>query len=132
MIAKMLSESATAVYGMAGTISGAFYTVIMSSINATWVPSVFKLLDEGKFEKLRKNANYLTVLVAMCCFLLVMGAPEAIQILGGEQYTAAKMVRSGVGAEPFVLFCYWSVWKCSGLPQKTTIHLCGLADWRIL
>lgn len=96
MIAQILGESATAVYGMAGTISGAFYTVIMTSINSTWVPSIFKLLDEGEFEKLRKSANYLTALVALCCFLLVMGAPEAIWILGGKQYSNAKWCVPGL------------------------------------
>lgn len=96
MIAKILGESATAVYGMAGTISGAFYTVIMASINATWVPSIFRFLDQGELEKLRRNSNYLTALVAMCCFLIVMGTPEAIWILGGKQYADAKWCVPGL------------------------------------
>lgn len=90
MIAKILNESATAIYGMAGTISGAFYTIIMASINATWVPSIFKMMEKGQLEKLRKSANQLTALVAFGCFLLVMGAPEAIWILGGKQYEDTK------------------------------------------
>lgn len=125
MIAQTIGESATAVYGMAGTISSAFYSVVMVAINASWVPYIYRSLSENKPERLNKTSVRLTMLVALGCFMVVLIAPEALLILGGESYEAAKWCVPGLvlsllvsfaagGINEVMVFCKKPQYICLG------------------
>lgn len=96
MIAQILGQGSAAVYGMAGTVNNAFYSIILSAINATWVPAIFHALENGQQQELKKNANYLTALVAIVCLLVILVAPEGILFLGGFSYEKAKWCVPGL------------------------------------
>lgn len=87
MIAHMLGESRAAIYGIGGSLSGVFYSIVNSAINATWVPYIYRSLDAGKIRLLRRRANQLTAFIAACCILMILVTPEAVLILGGKQYS---------------------------------------------
>ena len=135
MIARLLDESALAIYGMAGTISNAVYSVILAAINASWSPFILKAMDEKRFNELRRTANYLICLVALGCFSVILVAPEGLLILGGKAYIPAKWCVPGLLLGLLlsfvegcflnvILYCKRPQYVCIGTVTAACINMC--------
>lgn len=85
-ISKIWGSSSTAVYSLAYSY-GILISVITNAVAEGWLPWFHDTYHAGEFDKIRNNAKQVVVLgcyVGLACIAL---APEAVAILGGEEYS---------------------------------------------
>lgn len=85
-ITKIWGTSDTAFYSLAYTY-GVLLHVFTNAVAEGWLPWFHDTYFEGKFDEIRKNVKPLVILG---CYISLAGialAPEAVFILGGNEYT---------------------------------------------
>lgn len=85
MIQNMVGNTEAGIYSLAVNITG-IVTVLVTSIDNAWAPWFYKKLEQGDYEEVRKNNNYM---IAMFCFVvaeILLVAPELIRIMSEERY----------------------------------------------
>ena len=85
MIDMFVGKSETAVYGVAH--SAAFVILIVATnLNSAFIPWLYEKIKKEKFDGIKNTVNIIVMFVAVTVTLLVLVAPEAMLILGGEKY----------------------------------------------
>ena len=91
MIERMDSAESAGLYGVA--YSCAMVTnLLRNSMNSAWDPWVYEKINQGKTETIKKTSYPYLISFAVICIGLIALAPEALLIMGGPSYLAAKYV----------------------------------------
>ena len=105
MISRMIGDSEAAMYSVAYTISMMF-TILTTAINSSFIPYTYKALKNKNYSSLKKNSNFLVVLVACFCLIAMAFGPEIIQLFAAHEYYAARWVVPPVAEALLFMFIY--------------------------
>ncbi|WP_243121153.1 lipopolysaccharide biosynthesis protein [Clostridium autoethanogenum] len=105
LIDNIVSSSAAGMYSIAYTI-GMMMQLITNAVNNSFTPYTFMAIRDETYEKIRKNANFLCIFVALLMIVSMAFAPEIILIFAGKRYYDAIWVLPPVAASVFFIFLY--------------------------
>ena len=106
MIGSICNNAKAGIYAVAYNLS-CITQVINDAILKTLVPWTYKTIKEGKkLSSLRKNVNYLIMLVAFINITLILFAPEAIKIFATKEYYEAIYIIPAVSTSVYFMFLF--------------------------
>jgi len=105
MIEKMYGTSEVAIYSVAYSI-GALMTIVVNSVNSTFVPWTYQKCNEKKYTEISNVSNGLVLLIAIIALFPIMIAPEAVAIMGTEEYSFAVWVIPPISLSILMTFIY--------------------------
>lgn len=91
MIARMVSETATAHYSVAYSVASAV-TIVWSAANASLLPYTYEHCKTGDYASISKATQPLLTAFAGACVLLIMLAPEVVSLMAPSEYRNAIYV----------------------------------------
>ena len=103
MIKRLIGFDAAAMYGVAYTISMVML-IVVSAINNTLVPYIYKSMKSNEIKKLKDTSTILTILVLIICIIATLCGPELIRLLAPEDYYQARWVVPPVATSLFFIF----------------------------
>lgn len=80
--------------------------LILSSLNGTFNPWMYKKLKAGEYRAVGRTASFLCVLVGGATFIVSALAPDLIRIFATEEYMEAIWIVAPVSASVFFIFLY--------------------------
>lgn len=92
-------------YSIAYSVSMIMF-LVTNAINQSFMPYTFQSLHREDYRSIRKNTEWLFIVVATMVFLSVLFAPELVFILGGSQYKEAIWLIPPIAISVFYLFLY--------------------------
>lgn len=105
MITNMCGAESTALYGMAYNIA-MVVTVLWDSLNSAYSPWLGEQLNSENYKGIKKYSYGYILFFAACLIGVMLLAPEALYILGGDAYIEAKYVIPPVMLGYFFAFIY--------------------------
>lgn len=106
MIGKMVGTAQAAYYSVAYTISSAM-VLVMTAINNSLTPYIYKSIDANMTDQIKRVANQLVILIACLCTGVMAFAPEVIYLFAGEKYMDAIYVIPPVALSILFIFIYF-------------------------
>ncbi len=103
MITKFQGTDKTAIYSLAYNYA-VLINIFLSSVNEAWMPWFHDTLFEGKIKDIREKVKPLIMFGCMLGIGCAALAPEAIWVLGPEDYQAGKWA---VGPVTFGIICQY-------------------------
>lgn len=91
MISYLISDTATAYYSVAHSIA-AVATIVWTAINGSLIPYTYEKCKEQKYDDINKVTLPLLSLFAVGCVMVILLAPEAVQIMATSDYYEAVYV----------------------------------------
>lgn len=91
MINSYCGADKTAIYSVGYTVS-MMVTLIRQSLNKVWSPWFMDKMNEGRYDIIKKYANYYTTFFSLLIFGGMLIAPEMVLALGGRGYEKANVV----------------------------------------
>lgn len=88
MISKICGTSSTALYSLVRNFA-LLLTIIIDAVNQGWLPWFHDTFFKGDTNSIKKNTRYIVMLECYIGLACMAFGPEAIYILGGEQYIEA-------------------------------------------
>lgn len=105
MITKFCDSTATALYSLSYSIS-LLVSLLMSSLNGAFAPWLGNKLNEKAYKEIKVFAKWYVGVFCVLVVFIVLLAPEALLILGGEAYIEAKFVMPPVAMGCLCQFMY--------------------------
>ncbi len=105
MIGKMVGEDKAGIYSVAYSAATTIQ-IVNSAILASFVPFTYISIKNRRYAQIRENANYLLGFVAALNIVFICIAPEAIRILGPEEYYEAVYIIPPVAASGVFMFLF--------------------------
>lgn len=105
IIGNLVGKAATAIYGVAYTLSSCMQ-LFSSSINQTLQPWLYKQMKENKVEKVADIISFSMIVVVVLNLLLIALAPEVITIVAPDEYKDAVWVIPPLAASVVVMYFY--------------------------
>ncbi|MCC8153168.1 MAG: oligosaccharide flippase family protein [Tannerellaceae bacterium] len=105
MISNMIGSSEAAIYSVAYNIA-MMMTVVTNAINNSFVPYTYKSIKEKHYDGIRRNSNFLLILVGGTCIIAMAFGPELIKIFASADYYDAIWVIPPVAASVYFMFLY--------------------------
>ena len=105
MIGRMIGNAQAAYYSVAYTISS-MMMLVMTAINNSLTPYIYKSIAAKKESNIKKISNGLVILIACLCICVMAFAPEVIYIFAGEKYTDAIYVIPPIALSVLFIFEY--------------------------
>ena len=105
MIGNMCSASDAGVYSIAYT-AGMLMTLLTTSLNSTVVPWLYRKLDEGAYDRIRKVGVMLLSGIAVAIIGVDALAPDIVSILAPTEYSEAMGLIPVISASVFFMFVY--------------------------
>lgn len=105
MIERMVGGSEAAIYSIAYTVAS-IMVVVTTAINNSFIPYTYKALKQKQYYGIKKNVNFLLIVVGLVCVLTMAFGPEVILIVGGKEYYDAIWIIPSVAASVFFIFLY--------------------------
>lgn len=105
MISKMVGSTEAAIYSVTYTISMMF-NIVMSAINNSLIPYIYKSLKSRNYVSIKKNMNFLTVFVAIACLVATAFGPEIIKIFAAPEYYEAHRIVPPVAVSLLFVFLF--------------------------
>lgn len=105
MIGNMIGTDKAAIYGVAYSV-GTLMLLLVTALNNSYVPYIYKLIDGGSADKIKKNTKFLFGIVSIAVILTMLFAPEVIFIFAGEDYSEAIWIIPPVAASIYFIFMY--------------------------
>lgn len=102
MIARAVGNAQAGLFSFACNL-GLPVEVLTTSIDAAWCPWLFERLRAGEYDKIRRRAFDLTLLLSVGVSLLMLISPELIRLLSAPDYWESRYV-----VVPIVLAQYFS------------------------
>lgn len=96
MITSFYDAEETAVYSLIYNVGYILYAVLQAT-NGVWQAWIYRALDSGKIENVKKVQKWYLVVFAQMAFGLLMISPEMVKILGPETYWEFQYIA------PFIL-----------------------------
>ena len=88
MISYLVSDTATAYYSVAYSVASVV-TIIWSAINGTLLPFTYEKCKEENYKAINDVTLPILLLLAVCCVILIMLAPEVVWIMAAKEYSEA-------------------------------------------
>ncbi len=88
MISHMVSDSATAFYSIANSVASVSM-IIWSAVNASLIPYTYEHCKRKDYKPISAVAIPILAVIAGCCVLVLMLAPEVVAILATADYKEA-------------------------------------------
>lgn len=101
MISRIISDSATGIYGTLATVS-ALFTMVWSAINASFIPFLYQNIGKEN-GKIKKYANQLLGAYGLVALFTTLVAPEIVKILATEEYYEAIYIMPPIAAGVFLV-----------------------------
>lgn len=124
MICSIVSSSAAGIYSLAGNIQ-LILTIITDSIVTVWVTWFYERMKDSDEKSIQKRSISLVMLFMIMVIGLLAIAPEAIFILGGTKYDAAKYVVIPMILSAFMIFLYNVIVPSEYYTEKTLYIMGG-------
>ena len=105
MIKHLCNESDAGIYSFAYQIASAI-NVLISAINGSRVPWTYEQLKCRIYNSLKKITNALVAMMAVIVLIVSLLSPEAIRILGTQEYQSAVYVIPVVTLGVYFTFVY--------------------------
>ena len=105
MIDNMVGTSQAGIYGLAYTI-GALAIIFNEAIMNSFMPWTYQHLKTKDFSRIKNISLFLVIFIAVLSVCLVLFAPEAIWILGGDKYSDGVWIIAPVAISIFFRFLY--------------------------
>lgn len=105
MISNMIGSGEAAIYSVAYTVS-MMMTIVTNAINNSFVPYTYKSMKSRNMDGVRKNSNFLVVIVFAICILAMAFGPEIIWIVASPDYYDARWIIPPVAAALFFMFLF--------------------------
>lgn len=105
MISQMVGTSEAAIYGVAYNISQ-LMILVTTAISSSFNPYSYKALKAEKYDKIKKSANLLLLLVAGAVAFMACFGPELIKIFATEEYYDARWIIPPVSLSVYFVFLY--------------------------
>lgn len=128
MIGDMCSVAEAGIYGLAYSLSS-LMIIVNDAILKSLVPWTYQTIKEGKhLNKLKKNVNYLVLLVAAVNIILILFAPEAIKIFATSDYYEAIYIIPPVSASVYYMFLF-NLYANIEYYYSETKHVASASIW---
>lgn len=105
MISDICGDDKAAVYSVAYS-AAAVLQIINTAVLASFVPYTYSSIKNKNYKSIGRNANFLLILIAVLNLMLICVAPEAIKILGPEEYYEAAYVVPPVAISGIFMFMF--------------------------
>lgn len=105
MIGRIVGSGEAAYYSVAYTIS-MMMTLITAAINNTLTPYIYKAIDAGDEDNIKKVNRPIFLFVAGLTIITMVFAPEVIWVFAGKKYAEAIYVIPPIAASVFFIFLY--------------------------
>lgn len=105
MIQTMSGNAEAGLYGLAYTAS-MIICVVWTAIQGSLTPYVYEKLKKDEIEKIAPVAEPCIIFFSILCFVVVLIAPEFMNILGGEKYKESVQLIPPLLASVFFMEMY--------------------------
>lgn len=103
MISHYCGQDKAGIYGVAYSLA-LVLGFVLTAINNSYQPWLFRKIKQGKIEENRKVSNMIAVLMAVLLLGLIALAPEIIRVMAGTAYREAIWVVPPVAMSQLLLF----------------------------
>ena len=105
MIDRFIGKAQTAIYSIGHAAAFTLFA-FTSNLNSTFVPWLYERLKKRDVAGIRRIIGTLIIIVSLVTMGLVLIAPEAIMILGGEKYRESIWLVPPLSFSVFLTFVY--------------------------
>lgn len=105
MISNMIGKSEAAIYSVAYNV-GTMMTIIITAINNSFTPYMYKSIKSKNFEGIKKNSKIVVLIVGLACIVAMALGPEIIAIFASREYYDAIWVIPPVACAVYFKFLY--------------------------
>lgn len=106
MINDICGASEAGIYSLAYSLSS-LLLIVNESIFKSLTPLTYQAINaEDGLDKLKKNVNGITLLIAISNLILILFAPEAVRIFAPEEYLKAIYIIPSVSASVFLTYLF--------------------------
>jgi len=105
MIGNMVGKDQAAIYSVAYNIA-AMISIVVSAINNSFTPYMYKSIKNGEYDGIRRNSTMLIVLIGLTSIAAMVLGPEVIAIFAPEEYYDAIWVIPPVACSMYFSFLY--------------------------
>ena len=91
VVRHMCSSEEVALLGMATTCSH-IILIFTQALNNAWSPWFYDKLDCKEYSTAKKSFNIYLWFVTVCTLCVLLVGPEILEILGGKEYEAARLI----------------------------------------
>ncbi|MCR4585616.1 MAG: oligosaccharide flippase family protein [Lachnospiraceae bacterium] len=105
MIKNIKGEADAGVYSLAYNLAIAL-NILNHAILNSFNPWIYQQIKKKNYKEIREKSFRLLLIVAVCCMLLVLLAPEVILIMGSNKYDQAIRVVPPVAVSVYFTFLY--------------------------
>lgn len=119
MISNMIGKSEAAIYSVAYNV-GTMMTIIITAINNSFTPYMYKSIKSKNFEQIRKNSKIVILIVGLACIVAMALGPEIIAIFASKEYYQAIWVIPPVACAVYFKFLYPLFSNVEFYYEKTT------------
>lgn len=127
MIKSMIGASQAGIYGMAYTISGVLYSVLLQILKP-WSPWVYRRLENEEYDSIKNNSNILVTFCFISCVGLFTIAPDLIKIFFNESYIPSTLLIAPITVGLFFRVIYVLFYDIEYYFKKTKY----IAFWSII
>lgn len=105
MIGLLCNERQAGIYGVVYMLAN-IMAILISSINVSWVPYLYKRLEEERYKEVENLSKKLILLVTGGCIVVMMFGNEAMYILAPKDYYEAVYIIPVLIYANFFVFLY--------------------------
>ena len=105
MIKSMTGDSNAGIYSFAYNI-GLLLHVVTNSTDTAWSPRFFELMNEKKYDEIKKSSSLYILLVTVLAAGLMVISPELVLIMGDAEYQYSKYIVIPIVMSMFFAFLY--------------------------
>lgn len=105
MLGNMISSSEAAIYALAYNV-GWIITILWNAVNSSFVPFIYKCLNNNDFAKTKRVSGYLVTSYAALCLTVSFFAPEITRLLAPSEYYRGVMAVPPIVAVSFLVALY--------------------------
>ena len=103
MISEIVGNSYAGIYSIAYSVAMVL-KILNESINASFVPWMYKKIRQSNLLEIRKNTNILIFFVYFLNLLIILLTPEIIKIVASEQYMEAIYIMPALTVSVCLMF----------------------------
>lgn len=105
MIAQMVGKPEVAFYSVAYSI-GMLVHIFTDAIANSFTPWMYQKFKTNNHEGIKRNVNYMLLIVGTIAVGLMMASPEMVMLFGSKEYVKAAYVIPPVAASVYFIFLY--------------------------
>jgi len=103
MISHLAGGDKAAVYGVAYNLA-LMLNFILTAINNSYIPWLYRKIEKGQQRNNRKIANYIAILISLMLLGIIWFSPEIIWVMAGEEYMDAIWIVPPIAVSVLLLF----------------------------